>query len=84
MDRVLVRHRTDNGQAIGDLRNFWQPFADLKAMHRGVDGLHLTLDLSRCQRLGIERFVLRGRTEQKYENARLGSWFFVAQARCRY
>ena len=73
VNRVFMRHRPHDSQSIRDAGDLRQPFADLQTGDGRVDGFHLTLNLSRGERLGIERLMLRRRPEQKDEDARLGS-----------
>ena len=69
--RVFMHHRAHDRHPVHDLRRARQTFDDLQARHGGGNGVHLAADFFRRLRLGIERLELRGRAEQKQQNAGL-------------
>ena len=73
MNRVFVCHRPHDRQSVSNPSDLRQPLPDLQPRQRRVDRLHFSLNLSRCQRFGIERLMLRRRTKQKHKNTRLRS-----------
>jgi hypothetical protein len=59
MQREWVRQRTDDGEAVRDLRDLRQMLPDVDSRHVGGNRPEFSLHLARGERLGIKRLVLR-------------------------
>ena len=59
MGRLAVRHRSHDGDLVGDLRRFAEQFVELDARELCIDRLHVAAVFGRRERLGVERLLLR-------------------------
>jgi hypothetical protein len=70
---IVVRHREDDRQPIGPPGQLGKVLADFNARHVRLDGLKLTADLGRCQRLKVPSVLLGGSAPHEEQNALLGA-----------
>jgi hypothetical protein len=70
---IVMTHRTDDRQLIGDLGTLGEQFAELNARDPGADGAKFTAHLCRPGRLGVKGFLLRVTAMKKEHDHPLGT-----------
>ena len=70
---VVMTHRTNDRQLIGDLGTLREQFAELDARDAGADGSKFATYLSWPIWLGVESFLLRVSAMQKEHDDPLGT-----------